>query len=258
MELVLKAMFQRVVAYTPVIAKATGSVKLTVLWNQIYYWSDKTTDPEGWVYKSQEELFDETGLTRKSVDTARALGKKLGIMDSVVRGAPPTVHYRVDIDRMVELIAAYLKKHPEKQTRIFKVTPEVKAKPAKEAAAALPEWLDKNAWGEFEQHRKEKKKVMTPLARAKAIAFLEKNKADHVEIINISIRNGWTGLFELKKPKPSDAEIRMSAKRTVEERERTAILTAPRVQRTPEEQKRINETLDKMRGGLKNKMKMKL
>ncbi|MFZ3032235.1 MAG: hypothetical protein WA082_04320 [Candidatus Moraniibacteriota bacterium] len=258
MELVLKAMFQRVVAYTPVIAKATGSVKLTVLWNQIYYWCDKTTDPEGWVYKSQEDLFDETGLTRKAVDTARALGKKLGIMETMVKGTPPTVHYRVDIDRMVELIAAYLKKHPEKKQKAFKIVPESKERAPKESAIELPAWLNKAAWEEFEQHRKEKKKAMTPLARKKAFAFLEKNQADHVEIINISIRNGWTGLFEIKKPKPSDAQIRTNAKQSVEERERMAVLTAPRVPRTPEEQARINDTLNKMRGGLKNKMKMKL
>lgn len=258
MELVLKAMFQRVVAYTPIVAKATRSVKLTILWNQIHYWSDKTTDPEGWIYKSQEEIFEETGLSRKETDTARALGKKLGVMESIVRGTPPTVHYRVDIDRMIELIAEYLKKNPEKPMRRIRIEPEKKAKREAAAEEDLPSWINKPAWAEWEQYRKEKKKPMTPLARKKAIAFLETQKDDHVEIINISIRNSWTGLFPLKKPLPSDAQIRANTKRQIEEKERMTVLLAPTPKRTPEEQKRIDETLKKMRGNLKNKMKMKL
>jgi hypothetical protein len=62
----------------------------------------------------------------------------------------------------------------------------------------LPDWMNKEAWGEWEQHRKEIKEKQTPLAVKKQIVFLEKNKADHVEIINNSIQNGWKGLFELK------------------------------------------------------------
>lgn len=62
----------------------------------------------------------------------------------------------------------------------------------------LPDWLDKFAWADWEQHRREKRDALTPLTIKRQLAFLEANKADHVAIINRSIEKGWAGLFELK------------------------------------------------------------
>jgi DNA-binding transcriptional ArsR family regulator len=62
----------------------------------------------------------------------------------------------------------------------------------------LPEWLNKKSWKEWVDYRKEIKKALKPSTEKKQLSFLEKNKSDHVQIINNSIQNGWTGLFELK------------------------------------------------------------
>lgn len=57
----------------------------------------------------------------------------------------------------------------------------------------------KNAWQEWEQHRKEKKQKLTPLSVKKQLKFLEgRSKAEIIAIIDQSIMNGWTGLFNLK------------------------------------------------------------
>ncbi len=61
----------------------------------------------------------------------------------------------------------------------------------------LPDWLDRNTWDEWKQHRKEKKKALTPLSIKKQIKFLSEDIAHHKDIINRSIQNGWTGLFPL-------------------------------------------------------------
>lgn len=66
----------------------------------------------------------------------------------------------------------------------------------------LPLWLDRQAWGEWVQFRAEKKQKLTPLSIKKQLNFLEKNQHCHVEILEQSIKNGWTGLFEIKN-KPS-------------------------------------------------------
>lgn len=63
----------------------------------------------------------------------------------------------------------------------------------------IPIWLNKKAWGAWEQHRKEKKKKLTPTSMKLQIKLLEANKEDHVQIIKNSITNGWTGLFPIKK-----------------------------------------------------------
>jgi len=60
-----------------------------------------------------------------------------------------------------------------------------------------PEWLDMESWGEFQQHRKEIRKPLTPLAEKKAINKLKSmlNGVNQRQIIDYSISNGWTGLF---------------------------------------------------------------
>lgn len=63
----------------------------------------------------------------------------------------------------------------------------------------LPIWLNKAAWNAWEQHRKEKKKTLTPTSIKLQLKFLEANKEDHTQIIKNSITNGWTGLFPIKK-----------------------------------------------------------
>jgi hypothetical protein len=62
----------------------------------------------------------------------------------------------------------------------------------------LPEWLNKDVWKNWVEYRKEKKQKLTPRSIAMQLKELEKDKEHHVEILEQSIRNGWTGLFPLK------------------------------------------------------------
>ena len=72
---------------------------------------------------------------------------------------------------------------------------------------SLPEILQVkdfiNAWVEWEQHRKEKKKKLTKLSVKKQLNLLGNctNPKTAVMIIDKSILNGWTGLFSLDKNK---------------------------------------------------------
>ena len=81
----------------------------------------------------------------------------------------------------------------------IKDTKEIKE--TKSNIVVLPGWLNTEAWEEFKQHRKDLKKPMTPLAERKAINLLARLKLkgqDVYSIINTSIINGWSGLFEPK------------------------------------------------------------
>ncbi len=56
------------------------------------------------------------------------------------------------------------------------------------------------SWTEWESHRKEIKKKLTPSTAKKQIQFLGgRGETEIIAIINQSITNGWTGLFELKQ-----------------------------------------------------------
>lgn len=67
------------------------------------------------------------------------------------------------------------------------------------SAVELPDWLDKSKWQEWVQYRKEKKQALKPSTVAYQIKFLSQHVENHQLIIEQSIQQGWTGLFELKK-----------------------------------------------------------
>jgi hypothetical protein len=58
--------------------------------------------------------------------------------------------------------------------------------------------MDKEKWAEWEQHRKEIKKKLTPLTAKKQIKLLSNYIPIYDLIIEQSIQNGWTGLFPEK------------------------------------------------------------
>lgn len=63
----------------------------------------------------------------------------------------------------------------------------------------LTKGINAEAWGEFEQHRKEMKKPLSELARTKAQNVIKDYTHDQqAEIINKSIQSRWAGLFPEK------------------------------------------------------------
>ena len=65
----------------------------------------------------------------------------------------------------------------------------------------LPDWLNKELWNQYKDHRKELKSKFTPYAEELAIKKLGRLKMennDPQDVIEQSIENGWKGLFEVK------------------------------------------------------------
>lgn len=73
---------------------------------QLLYWSDKGHDPEGYVYKTYSEWWEEEGLSRTELDTARRkLGERgVGVLDEKRKGIPCRLYYRLDLSRLWELM----------------------------------------------------------------------------------------------------------------------------------------------------------
>lgn len=68
----------------------------------------------------------------------------------------------------------------------------------KEVQVEIPEWMNREKWAEWEQHRKEIKKKLTPLTVKKQIKLLSNYIPIYDLVIEQSIQNGWTGLFPEK------------------------------------------------------------
>jgi len=116
-------LFQRIikdrpVAYHPDFAKAIGSVQAALFLSQLLYWSDKG-DNDGWIYKTQKEFYEETGLSRREQETARRKLKELGILEEKYQGIPRKLYYRVNMDRLVELMLDYYGANNNAQIRHY-------------------------------------------------------------------------------------------------------------------------------------------
>jgi hypothetical protein len=86
----------RPLAYYPALALCLGNVNATILLCQLFYWDGKQADEEeGWIYKTQAEITEETGLSRRESDTARKFLRKKKIISDRLRGVPPKIHIRI-------------------------------------------------------------------------------------------------------------------------------------------------------------------
>ena len=89
--------FGQAVGYYPALTKVFGSVSASILFAQLFYWQPKATSPLG-VYKTAEELTEETGL---SVDEQRGARKKLvklGVLVETHKRLEHKIYYRIDED----------------------------------------------------------------------------------------------------------------------------------------------------------------
>ena len=116
---IITELLKRPIAYNAIVAKAVGSVKLGILWSQLYYWHDKTGNKEGWIYKTQKDIYEETGLSRKEQETARSIGRKLGMIEEKLAGQPATVHFRIDLLKTEKIIKDYFEKQVQGQIPLF-------------------------------------------------------------------------------------------------------------------------------------------
>jgi hypothetical protein len=106
--------------YPMVFVQLVGSHAAAWLLSQILYWSDRTSDPDGWFYKSFDDWKREGCLSRAQIERAlhgdprtrkvRLTLAELGV-ETKVKRAPdgsPTTHYRIDRDVFLSKLVAFL------------------------------------------------------------------------------------------------------------------------------------------------------
>jgi len=105
---------EKPVVLHPQLAKVLGGIEEAIFVQQLYYWTDKGKNEEGWIYKSKKEWEEETALSRKKQDRVRKKLIEEGIIEVKKKKAngAPTLWYKLDIDRVNELLRAN-EKDPE-------------------------------------------------------------------------------------------------------------------------------------------------
>jgi hypothetical protein len=94
----------RVVGYSPDLARAVGGATTGLFLSQLLFLSDKGHNPDGWVYKSEAEMGKETGLTKREQQTARRKLLSLGVIRIERRGFKFTYHFKVLWERLYQVI----------------------------------------------------------------------------------------------------------------------------------------------------------
>lgn len=92
-----KEIFDRPIAYHRAFVGLGCGITGAVMLSQAVYWS-KRTGSDGWFYKTRDDWFAETGLTRSEQEGARKKLRDIGVLDESLRGVPATLHYRVNFD----------------------------------------------------------------------------------------------------------------------------------------------------------------
>jgi len=80
----------------------TLHINSALLLSQLIYWSDRTADGKGWIYKSHKDWQMELGLNRYFLDKARDRLIQLGLIEVKIKKAngSPTMHFRVKADAL--------------------------------------------------------------------------------------------------------------------------------------------------------------
>ena len=103
----LLAVLSSPIAYYVTFAKIAGSVAAGVMLSQLVYWTGKGNNPDGWIWKTATEMEEETGLTRREQETARRRLRERGFVEERLAGVPATLHYRVNLDAVMEAAAQF-------------------------------------------------------------------------------------------------------------------------------------------------------
>ena len=90
------------VLYYPSLGRMLGSTTAGLMLCQLIYWSRRTKDEDGWIWKTQDNFNEELSLSRREQETARRVLRKSGLVDEQKRGVPARLFYRVNFDVLIE------------------------------------------------------------------------------------------------------------------------------------------------------------
>lgn len=101
------------IPYYPALARALAGINDALMLAQLMYWSDRTTDPDGWIWKRRDDWERELGMSRRQQETARSHLHDLGVVEERVRGVPPRLEYRIDWAKIIGYLGGSIPRNGE-------------------------------------------------------------------------------------------------------------------------------------------------
>lgn len=97
----------RPIAFNPGLVPILGSVNAVLFFGQIYFWMNHTQNPLG-VYKSAEEIENETGLSYREQSTARAKLVEIGVLIETHKRLEHRIYFSIDVVMLDALLANHI------------------------------------------------------------------------------------------------------------------------------------------------------
>jgi hypothetical protein len=91
----IEKLLDRPIAFQRPLAAIGGGALAGLFLSQALYWSQRTSDADGWFYKKQEEWTEETALTRSEQETVRKHLRARGLIKERRAGLPARIYYQV-------------------------------------------------------------------------------------------------------------------------------------------------------------------
>ncbi|EJP84672.1 hypothetical protein [Bacillus cereus] len=97
---------ENILVVPKIFIKLTGDLTTATLLNQIVFYSDKSKRTDGYFYKSYKEWEAEICLTKRQVKYSADKLKSVNLIETKTMKAngAPTVHYKLDYDKLLNLI----------------------------------------------------------------------------------------------------------------------------------------------------------
>jgi hypothetical protein len=129
----------RVVGYSPDLARMVGGATTGLFLSQLLFLSDKGHNPDGWVYKSEQEMGKETGLTKREQQTARRKLLSLGVIAIMRGGWKNTYHFKVIWEKLYQVIAGIKRPQTVPAEKVERVQ-TVPTEPVQNVATEPAQW----------------------------------------------------------------------------------------------------------------------
>ncbi|MBC3213424.1 replication protein [Serratia fonticola] len=126
----LLRLLDRPIAFQRSFVRIGAGVTGALLLSQLVYWTNRAENEEGWVYKTQEEWEEETGLSRYEQEGARKKLRSLGLLLERKQGLPAKLFYRINIPVLYQLLGVTSLDAEFPHTSMGKTTKPVGGKPA--------------------------------------------------------------------------------------------------------------------------------
>ena len=99
-------LFDRPIAFQRAFVDLGVGITGALMLSQCIYWHGRTSNKDGWFYKSQSDWEAETGMTRREQETARKRLEKAGFLEEIRKGVPAKLYFRVNVDALEAALKA--------------------------------------------------------------------------------------------------------------------------------------------------------